>query len=145
MPRQSLLSKPERNRHRRRINRSKTGSSLQGFFPEDSSIDEERYTTQSEPFEVSQSDKEELTDLARKLRRTKRKLLLQAVEQQETDDSVDRLRNLLLRVSLHSSTSSGSVRSFSSFPDENSCAGSTFSRTAIPSESMARRSFSTAT
>jgi hypothetical protein len=83
----------------RRIRRTRVPSSLEGMLSpeEDTSIPKLSPTNS----DYSHTERQELQEMALKLRRTKRRLLLKSAEQ--PSNNVDRLREMLLQLSVGSS------------------------------------------
>lgn len=87
----SVEKSPNLRSHRRH----KTSSSLTGMISlEDAVI----ATREKEVAVYTQTDRQELRDITRKLRRAKRKLLLKSAE--KADRPVDQLREILLQLSV---------------------------------------------
>jgi hypothetical protein len=83
----------------RRTRRTRANSSLAGMMvPEDSAPIVELMPTISD---YSHTERQELQEMTLRLRRTKRRLLLKSAE--KSSNNVDRLREMLLQLSVESS------------------------------------------
>ncbi|GAX13364.1 hypothetical protein FisN_17Hu308 [Fistulifera solaris] len=97
--------------------RRRESSSLQGFFPENAPLMPSMQTQSSLTTKSEVKRDESIGHLTRRLHREKRRLLLQAAE--KPGNETERLREMLLRLSINSSNASGFSTSGSSIESFN--------------------------